>query len=111
MRGRDEGNAFSDERGNDMNDELVDFAGVEKRSDDARAAHHPDVFSFPCAQMFGEFLDRFFYEFKTARNFARWATRESVILNSAVKIEGVFTFFLKTQDRVVGFSAPQDRVD
>ena len=47
MLWRNQRNALADEDRNYVNDELIDFAGVEKGSDQATAAHHPDVFAFP----------------------------------------------------------------
>ena len=54
-----------------MNNELVDLAGVEKRSDDAGASHHPDMLAFFCAQTLYEFLDRLFDKFKPVEDFLR----------------------------------------
>jgi hypothetical protein len=41
----DEGDAFANEDGNDVDAELVDFALVQKGGDDFAAAHHPDLFA------------------------------------------------------------------
>jgi len=40
-----EGDAFADEDGDDVDVELVDFALVQKGDDDFAAAHHPDIFA------------------------------------------------------------------
>ena len=54
MAGLDEGDAFADEDGDDVDAELVDFAVVQKGGDDFAAAHHPDVFAGLGAQALGE---------------------------------------------------------
>ena len=41
----DQGDAFADEDGDDVDAELVDFALVQEGGDDFAAAHHPDVFA------------------------------------------------------------------
>src|SRR2546422_973412 len=110
MMRRDERNAFTDEDGDDVNDELIDFARVEKRGDNPAAAHHHNILAFLRAQTFGECLDRFFDEFKTPRNLSRRLIGESIVLN-ATSVRRVFTFFLKAHHHVVSFSSPQNRVD
>src|SRR5713226_4638251 len=50
----DEGDAFADEDGDDVDAELVDFALVQKGGDDFAAAHHPDMFAGLGAQALGE---------------------------------------------------------
>ncbi len=60
-----EGDAFADEDGDDVDAELVDFALVQKGGDDFAAAHHPDMFAGLGAQALGEFFDR--QETKTAK--------------------------------------------
>jgi hypothetical protein len=60
-----EGDAFADEDGDDVDAELVDFAVVQKGGDDFAAAHHPDMFAGLGAQALGEFFDR--QETKTAK--------------------------------------------
>src|SRR5438067_10121423 len=109
MTRRDERNAFTYERWNDVNYELVNFANVEKRSDDTAAAHHPNVFALLRAQPFREFPDRFFDELKSVGNFLRRLTRENVVLDVA-HVRRRLSFFLKAQNQVVSFSSPQNRV-
>src|ERR1700685_770180 len=65
MARRHEWNALADERGNDVDVELVDLAGVEEGGDQAAATHHPDVFSRRGAQTLRKSLHRLRYEFHT----------------------------------------------
>ncbi len=60
-------NAFTYERGNDVDVELVDLAGVEGRGDQLAAADHPDVFSRRGAQTLRKCLHWFRHEFHTWR--------------------------------------------
>jgi hypothetical protein len=46
----DEGNAFADQGGNDVDDELVDQPGIQKRGDEFPAADQPDVFPRSAAE-------------------------------------------------------------
>jgi len=57
-----EGDAFADEDGDDVDVELVDFALVQKGDDDFAAAHHPDIFAGLGAQALGEGFDWLVYE-------------------------------------------------
>lgn len=59
-----EGDAFADEDGDDVDAELVDFALVQKGGDDFAAAHHPDVFAGVGAQALGESFDGLVDEFE-----------------------------------------------
>jgi len=54
----DEGDAFSDEDGDDVDAEFVEFALVQKGGDDFAAAHHPDVFAGLGAKALGEWSER-----------------------------------------------------
>ena len=58
----------------------------------------------------GKFLDWLFHELETARDFPWRVPRKGIILYPA-HIRRVFSFFLKTQHHVVGFSSPQNRID
>jgi len=53
----DQGDAFADEDGDDVDAELVDFALVQEGGDDFAAAHHPDMFAGLGAQALGERFD------------------------------------------------------
>jgi len=46
----DEGNAFADQGGNDVDYELVDQPGIQKRGDEFPAADQPDVFPRSAAE-------------------------------------------------------------
>jgi len=59
-----EGNAFADEDGDEVDAELVDFALVQKGGDDFAAAHHPDVFAGLGAQALGKWLEWLIDEFE-----------------------------------------------
>src|SRR5207237_10519524 len=107
MTRRDERNALADEGGDDVNDELVALAPVEKRGDNPAAAHHHNILAFLRAQTFCECLDRFFDEFKTPHNLSRRLMGESIVLN-ATSVRRVFTFFLNAHHHVVSFSSPQN---
>ena len=43
MSGRNQGNAFANENRNEIDFKFVDFACIEKGSDNPGSAHHPDV--------------------------------------------------------------------
>src|SRR6516162_7497936 len=65
----DEGDAFADEDGDDVNVELVDLAGIEEGGDDLATAHHPDVFSGLFPQPPDEAFDRFSDELNAGGDF------------------------------------------
>lgn len=56
MARRHQRNALTDEGRNDVDVELVDLAGIEERSDQLAAVHHPDVFSVRGARTLRECL-------------------------------------------------------
>src|SRR6266404_951829 len=85
MPGCDQWNAFADQGGNDVNDELVDRAFVEERGDDAGAAHHPDVFSGQRTQTLGEFRNGFLNKLGSGDRLPRRLAREDVVLDLRVE--------------------------
>src|SRR5438309_472115 len=104
----DERNAFADQGGDDVNDELIDRAFVEERSDDAGAAHHPDIFSRQRTQTLGEFRNRFLNKLGSGDRLPRRLAREDVVLNLRVE-PSELAAHLSGQGG--GFSSPQDGVD
>src|SRR4030095_12502125 len=111
MTRRDQRNSFADENWNHADDELIDLAFIQERSNEATATHHPNVLAFLCTQTLGEFFDRLFHEFKTAEDFLWRLARERIVLNTSPHIRAGFAFFLKFQNQLVRFAPPQDRVD
>src|SRR5260370_16324318 len=67
MMRRHQWNALTYERGNDVDVELVDLAGIEERGDQPAASHHPDVFSLRGAQTLRKSLHRLGHELHTLR--------------------------------------------
>jgi len=65
VAGLDEGDAFADEDGDDVDAELVDFAGVQEGGDDFAAAHHSDVFAGLRAQALHEWSEKPWCEIDT----------------------------------------------
>src|SRR6185436_9205601 len=78
----DQRNTFTNHDRNNVNDEFVDLAGVEKRRDDFAAAHHPDIFARSGAQLFGKVSYRLTNKLKTLRVALRRAPREDVIFDA-----------------------------
>ena len=48
--------------GIDMNDELIDFTGVEKGCNNVPSAHHPDIFARLRSQSSRKSLNRLIHE-------------------------------------------------
>src|SRR5215471_17867539 len=108
--GRDQRNALPDESRNHVNHELINSAGVEKRSDDPSSAHHPDVFAFLPAQALRKFGDRLGDKLKAGEDFLWRLARECVMPHAAHG--GIrFSFFLKLHDHVVSLASPDNRID
>src|SRR5437660_609904 len=85
MPRRDEWNAFADQGGNDVDNEFVDRAFVEERTDDPGAAHHPDIFSRQRTKTFGEFRNAFLHELGAGDRLPRRSARENVVLDLRVE--------------------------
>src|SRR5688572_26357593 len=112
MGRRDERNPFADEYRYYADDEFIDLALIEKRSDDSAATHHPDVFAFLSAQALGEFLDWLFDEFETGQEFLwRPTTREDIVSNVAAVVGYFYSFFDELHSHVVGLSSINNRID
>jgi hypothetical protein len=108
----DEGDAFADEDGDDVDTEFVDFALVQKRGDDFAAAHHPDIFGGLGAQALGECFDRLVDEFEGGqRGLARLA-RKNVVLDLRAETGGLKAL-LHAHFEAFGVSlvAPEDGVN
>src|SRR5260370_22884931 len=79
MPRRHKWNALTDERGNDVDVELVDLAGIEERSDQPTATHHPDMFSRHGAQTLRKRLHRLRHKFHSWPRPFRRIPREHII--------------------------------
>ncbi len=107
-----EGDAFADEDGDDVDAELVDFALVQEGGDDFAAAHHPDIFAGLDAQALGEWFDWLVDEFEgRQRGFARVAGKD-VVLDFGAEAGGLKAL-LHAHFEALGVSlvAPEDGVD
>src|SRR5205807_1641876 len=58
VMGLDERNSFPNENGDDVNNELIDFVLIQKRSDDPASAHHPNILARLQTQSLRKSLDR-----------------------------------------------------
>src|ERR1051325_3641397 len=109
MSRRDQRDTFTNYDRDNVNDEFVDLAGVEKGRNDFAAAHHPDIFAWHRAQLFGEISDWLIDNVKTRRMALRWAVGEDIISDArSVRRDAAFVHLLAGS---VGFAAPQNRVD
>ena len=108
----DEGNAFADQDGDDVDAELVDFARVQERGDDFAAAHHPNVFAGLGAQALGEGFDWLVDEFEGRQwRLARLAGKD-VVLDFWAEAGGFHSLFHAHLNALgVGLVAPEDGVD
>ena len=112
MAGLDEGDAFADEDGDDVDAELVDFAVVQKGGDDFAAAHHPDVFAGLGAQALGERFDRLIDELEGGQwRLARLAGKD-VVLDFRAEASGLHALLHAHFEALgVGLVAPEDGVN
>src|SRR6266567_1614270 len=112
MARRHKWNALTYERGNDMDVELVDLAGVEERGDQPAATHHPDVFSRSGAQTLRKCLHRLRHEFHTWRRPLRRLPGEHVVGELRVEHHAFPALFsVIGETPIVGLASPQDGVD
>ena len=112
MARRHEWNALADERGNDMDVELVDLVSVEKGGNQLAAAHHPNVFSRRGTETSRKCLHRLGHEFDAPCRPFRWLPREHVMRELRVEHPLFLAFLLVIgKNPVVSFAAPQDRVN
>jgi hypothetical protein len=104
----DEWNAFSNEDRNNVDNELIDFALIEKRGDHPAAAHHPDVFARNGAKTFRERADGIVDEIHILghREFGR-PVREDIVFDLRAESYSVAAH----PSLVVRLPSPQDRVD
>src|SRR5260370_7016703 len=107
-----EGDAFADEDGDEVDAELVDFALVQEGGDDFAAAHHPDIFAGLGAQALGKSFDGLVYEFEGWQwRFAR-AAGKNVVLDLRAEAGGLKALLHAHLDPlVVCLIAPEDRFD
>src|ERR1700716_2223836 len=112
MARRDKWNALTYERGNDVDVELVDLAGVEERGDQPAATHHPDVFSRRGAQTLRKRLHRLGHEFHTWRRPFRRFPGEHVVGKLRVEHSAFPALFsVIGESPIVGLASPEDGVD
>jgi hypothetical protein len=107
-----QGDAFADQDGDDVDAELVDFAGVQERGDDFATAHHPDIFAGLGAQALGEGFDRLVDEFEGGQwRFARLAGKD-VVLDFRAEASGLHALLHAHLEALgVGLVAPEDGVN
>jgi hypothetical protein len=108
----DQRNAFANQDGDDVDAELVDFAGVQERGDDFAAAHHPDIFAGLGAQALGEWFDGLVDEFEGGQGrFTRVAGKD-VVLDFRAEAGGLHTLLHAHLEALgVRLVAPEDSVD
>src|SRR4029453_236098 len=99
--GRDQWNTFTYERGNHVNHELVDLSFIEKRRNNSRATHHPDVLSLLPPQTSRECFDGFVDELYSRRKHRRQRTaRKNIILNFGIKGRAAHASLLKVERHI-----------
>jgi len=101
----DERDSLADEDWNHVNDELVDLAGVEKRSDQASTAHYPDVFASLGPKAFGEETNRLL-DVVPARLGRKPSVRKNVVLYS--RADARTAMF---ERKLVRLSSPENGID
>jgi hypothetical protein len=84
-----EGDAFADEDGNDVDAEFVDFALIQEGGDDFAAAHHPDIFAGLGAQALGEWLDLLVDEFEGGHGGLAPVAGKDVVLDLRAEARGL----------------------
>src|ERR1700676_4533556 len=107
MARRHNWNSLTYHRGNDVDVELVDLAGVEERGDQPTPTHHPDVFSGRGAQTLRECLHRLRHEFHTWRCPLRRFPGEHVVGELRIEHPAFPTLFsVISETPIVGLSSP-----
>ncbi len=107
-----EGNAFADEDGDEVDAELVDFALVQKGGDDFAAAHHPDVFAGLGAQALGKWLEWLIDEFEGWQGRLARVAGKDVVLDFRAEAGGLKALLHAHLDALgVGLITPEDGVD
>src|SRR5262245_30581661 len=86
MPPRNERNAFTDERRDHGDDELVDRSLVQERRDDLASAHQPHVLAWLCTEAFGKGSDRLADKVNTGGNGRRrWLPRKNIVRSLAAE--------------------------
>src|SRR6267154_3082899 len=107
-----EGDAFADEDGDEVDAELVDFALVQKGGDDFSPAHHPDIFAGLGAQTPGEWFDWLVDEFESGQWCLARLAGKNVVLDLRAEASGLHALLHAHLDALgVGLIAPEDSVD
>lgn len=97
----DERNPRANDRGNDMTVKLVQLARVEEGTDQARAAHHPDVLPRLCPQLFRKTRNRSGHEFHPRGPALMRFSREDAVLHLRVELSPRVALLLKSEDDLV----------
>ena len=108
----DQGDAFADEDGDDVDAELVDFALVQEGGDDFAAAHHPDVFAGLGAQALGEWFDGLVDEFEGRQWCLARVAGKDVVLDFRAEAGGLHALLHAHLDALgVRLVSPEDSVN
>jgi len=112
MARRHKWNSLTNERGNDVDIELVDLARVEERGDQPAATHHPDVFSRCGAQTLHKRFHRLVHKLRSWYRPLRWFPGEHVIGVLRVEHPALHLLFsVIVETPIVGLAPPQNGVD
>src|SRR5512138_3082744 len=93
-----------------MDDELIQFSSIQKRTNHASTTHHPDIFAGRLPQSTREIIHRFVDKFHWPRLRRRWVVRKHVALDVCTEIPAL-SFLAESQANVIGISSPDDCVD
>src|SRR2546423_5139677 len=106
MSRRHQRNAFTDKCRDHVNDEFIDLAFIEERSDQTAASHHPDVFAFFATKTLHKFLNRLTGEFESGKDFLRRPPpREDIVFRLAPSLRNAFAPPYELHRQVIGPSA------
>src|SRR5260370_5445432 len=107
-----EGDAFADEDGDEVDAELVDFALVQEGGDDFAAANYPDIFAGLGAQALGKSFDGLVDKFEGWQRCLAALAGKDVVLDFWTEADGLKAFLHAHLDALgVGLIAPEDGVD
>src|SRR5260370_15444109 len=107
-----EGDAYADEDGDEVDAELVDFALVQEGGDDFAAAHHPDILAGLGAQALGKSFDGLVDKFEGWQRCLAALAGKDIVLDFWTEADGLKAFLHAHLDALgVGLIAPEDGVD
>src|SRR5213080_4063210 len=105
VMGLDERNSFPNENGDDVNNELIDFVLIQKRSDDPASAHHPNILARLQTQSLRKSLDRLADELDSRLQRRLRLAGKHVVFYALAKSRRLDSLF---DAPIVGLAAPQD---